>query len=206
MQMQALAARGGQPGVNVGACGPMAYNPIDQAAYTAMGPGGLLGAGALAGCQPAPIAANLVSPGEVYQECFVPLGIDFGVDQAGNIYPASQIGLAPNLAFAAQQVSIFPRNGLFYIFGVKFFSGPGLVELDSSVTGDSDYNHRLGSTDIASWNTVECFCPVNWGCISVSNPLRLQAHALTGTLVQPVTGTAWGIRRSALNACSPFGV
>jgi hypothetical protein len=207
-QMMALAARGQQQQqVNVGACGPMAYNPTDPAGIAALT--GYSG-GNVAGCQPAPAAANLVSPGEVYQECFVPLGVAFGVDEAGNIYPESQIGSslsAPGLT-PAPVFQAFPRNGLFYIFGFKTFSDPRVVQLDSSITGDSDYNHLLSSTDAATWNTDECFCPVNWGCISTSNSLKLQAHAVVNpqAVVLPFRASLWGIRRSSLLACSPFGV
>lgn len=203
-QMMALAraqqAPAQQQGVDVGACGPMALGGmagLGQAAF----PGGVQG------CGPAPAvpAEMLQQAGSVYQECFVPLGIRFGVDSAGNIYPASLIGGAPDPGQAAPGFQLFPRNGNYWIFGVKFFIAAGNVEFDSVITGNSDWNHLLGPTDAATWNTIECFCPVNWGCISITNPLRMTARAINGaTTVVGVNGSAWGIRRSSVGTCGPF--
>jgi len=195
-QQQAVA----QQGVDVGACGPMAVS----AGIAGLGQGGF--PAGVQGCAPAPAvpAGMLQQNCSVYQECFVPLGIRFGVDTAGNIYPANQIGLAPDPTLAAPGFQLFPRNGNFWIFGVKFFCPPGEVVFDSVITGDSDWNHLLGPTDCATWNTIECFCPVNWGCISITNPLRMTARAVTGTTVIGVSGSAWGIRRSSTGTCGPY--
>jgi len=159
------------------------------------------------GCAPAPaVPAGLLQQNcDIYQECFVALGLQFGVDQAGGIYPASAIGGIPLTTSNVFEFQLFPRNGNFWIFGLKIFTEPNVAEFNVVQTGDSDWNHMLGNVDVATWNTTECFCPVNWGCISITNPLRIQARALTGGgVVQGVRGACWGIRRSSNGSCGPF--
>jgi hypothetical protein len=207
-QMLALAGAMPQQGVAVGACGPMAYNPAaggnGYPGLAALGQGGL--AAGTQGCNPAPPVSNLVQDCATYQECFVPLGLSFGVDLNGNVYPSSQIGAPVSSAVgAAPFFQLFPKFGWFFIFGVKFFNGPGEVQIDVVQSGDIEINHVLSSTDAATWNTTECFCPCNWGCVSVTNSLKIQAHAVNaaGTTVVGVRGACWGIRRSSLYACGP---
>jgi len=190
-----------QQPVDVGQAGPMA----------GYGQGGF--PAGVAGCAPAPAVPPelAVQRGDVYQECFVPIGVAFGVDVDGNIYPADQIGntTVDAAAFAAPGFQLFTRNGIFWAFGFRSFTDPGIVDFESVITGDSDWNHLLGPTDVANWNTDECFCPVNWGCFSITNPLRITARAkVTGeqeAFVQGFRGTVWGIRRSANYACGPLG-
>ena len=159
------------------------------------------------GCQPAPaVPAGLLQQDcDVYQECFVALGLQFGVDSNGGIYPANQIGGIPATLSNVFEFQLFPRNGNFWIFGLKIFTDPNIAEFNVVQTGDSDWNHMLGNVDVATWNTTECFCPVNWGCISITNPLRIQARAVAGgDTVQGVRGACWGIRRSSVGTCGPF--
>jgi len=196
-QQQAVA----QQGVDVGACGPMAVS----AGMAGLGQGGF--PAGVQGCAPAPAvpAGMLQQNCDIYQECFVALGIQFGVDQNGGIYPASAIGGIPVTTSNVFEFQLFPRNGNFWIFGLKIFTDPNVAEFNVVQTGDSDWNHMLGNVDVATWNTTECFCPVNWGCISITNPLRIQARALTGGgVVQGVRGACWGIRRSSNGSCGPF--
>jgi hypothetical protein len=211
-QMMALAAAGVAPqqGVAVGACGPMAYNPAaggnGYAGLAALGQGGL--AAGTQGCNPAPPVSNLVQDCATYQECFVPLGFAFGVDANGNVYPESQIGMSPSAlgVTPAPFFQLFPKFGWFFIFGVRFFNDPGQVEIDVVQSGDIEINHVLSSTDAATWNTDDCFCPCNWGCVSVTNSLKMQAHAVPPngvSTIQAVRGSCWGIRRSSLYACGP---
>jgi len=203
---QSQTAQQQQP-VDVGACGPMAYNPAGAPGMAGYGQGGF--PAGVAGCAPAPAVPPQIATqrGDLYTNCFVPLGVEFGVDGNGNIYPASQIGQpVAGATGAAPGFQVFVRNGVFWIFGFKSFCGPGVVELDSVITGDSDWNHLLGPTDCATWNTDQCFCPVNWGCVSITNPARITARSVSGsTVVEPFRGSLWGIRASSNYACGPLG-
>ncbi|MCK5649752.1 MAG: hypothetical protein KAJ42_00175 [Gemmatimonadetes bacterium] len=202
VQQMIARARTEQMPVSVGANGPMAAS----AAMAGLGQGGF--PAGVQGCAPAPAVPPplLQQDCSVYQECFVPLGIAFGVDQAGNIYSDTLIGQAPNPALGAPGYQLFPRNGNFWIFGVRFFTDVNFVVIESVITGDSDWNHLLGPVDPATWNVDECFCPVNWGCISITNPLRITARSIDtiATTILPVRGTAWGIRRASVGTCGPL--
>ena len=222
-QMMALAQQ--QRGVAVGGCGPqMYYNPNGEGAAPGNGNGsvpGIPGNGFPGngyppdmgpGCNPyPPPVSNMVQPCAILQTCLTPLGINFGVDAAGNVYNASLIGTAAAAALAAGLAQpffqLFTRNSTYQPCGVSFFSAPDIVLLDSVQAGDTDTNYMLAPTDIASWNTTECFCPVSWGCISSIAPLRIAAHSiLTGsgsTNIQAVRGTLIGTRRSSMYGCGP---
>lgn len=203
-QMMALARSQQAPnrnqGVDVGACGPnmMGAYPYNQFSQ---------------GCSVGPTVPQeaLVRDGAIYQQCFVPLGIRFGVDNAGNIYDASQIGAevgASGVNPIGNVYQLFPRVGTFTIFGVKFFNDPGVAEITAIQASDNDTNQILSPTDTAAWNTDDCFCPVNWGCVSTTSPLRIAARAVTQEqtpTVQAVNGAAWGIRTQSFGTCGPYG-
>jgi len=210
----APGGNGGNGGNGNGNGGNGGNGPRGFPGWPGSGHGGF--PGGVAGCMPAPgVPPELATQrGDLYQECFVPLGISFGVDTDGNIYPADQIGqLVAGATGASPGFQLFPRNGIFWIFGIRWFNDAGVVALESVITGDSDWNHLLGPTDVFTWRTDQCFCPANWGCISITNPLRITARGLVPDIppgeeteaVRGVRGTAWGIRRSSNYACGPLG-
>ena len=152
-----------------------------------------------------PTIGNQVQDCAVFVECFTPLGVAFGCDQSGNIYPASAIGSPIGTGAVGNTFSLFTRIGNYWIWGCRSFSPPNNVFLTSVTSGDADTNFLLSDVDLATYNTTDCFCRCDWGCASITNPARFQARAsdAAGTLVVGVRFTLWGTRANAMNSCGP---
>jgi len=202
--LMALYGGQNQNGVAVGGCG-------SNFAGNGNGfPGGMAGQGPGCDLYPPPVA-NMVQPCAVERTCFTPVGFGFGCDRDGGIYPRSSIGLpvsAPG-AIPTDFFQLFLRNSFLWIGGWKLFNDPGEVMIEALFSGDSDTNQIMGEFDAATYNTDNCWCPVNFGCISSIASLRIGARALTdgavpGTpAVIGVTGTIWGVRTSSMFSCGP---
>lgn len=207
-QMMALQGVPQQQGVAVGACGPMAYNPAVAQQMAMYGEGGIPPNGMANGygCGPIPVQST-VQDCAVWTECYTPMGVAFAVDVSGNIYPITAAGGAPGSAPSSDTFALFTRNGIMPIFGFKCFGGPNQVVFTSVSSADSDTNYLQSETDCATWNTTDCFCRVDWGCVSITNPIRIQARSIGDpSLIVAVRGTLWGTRASSLNSCGPVNV
>jgi hypothetical protein len=193
-QQQARMAAGSQQGqASVGACAPQNSPYPPSAGYGTGQYGAQYGPNAnfdpsLPQNAPWVHPAALVNPYQVIQSNYVPLGVDMSVTADG----------------AAVTGSFFPTHGLYYIAGIRVCNECDEIEIVRITTGGSDLARNAGAFDAAAYNTIECFCPVDWGCISQQNPLNLTARAKGTPSVAPtLTAILFGTHQQGFNTCYP---
>jgi hypothetical protein len=131
--------------------------------------------------------AFLVNPNQVLQQNYSPLGLRF---QA--------------VAGQTTNVELAPTHGLYYIAGIRTFVQPDVIFIERVSTGGADLARNAGPFDAASYNTVECFCPVDWGCISSQQPMQIAFSAVGTPSVQPFLNLSlFGTQQQSFNSCYP---
>lgn len=97
-----------------------------------------------------------------------------------------------------------PIAGLFYTSAVRSCNECNEIDIQTITTGGSSINRLAGPTDAVAWNTIECQCPVDWGCISSQNPIRISFSAVGTPSVAPfLTLILFGTRDESFNSCYP---
>lgn len=133
-------------------------------------------------------AAGLVNPYQVIQQNYSPLGIRFALPLNGD----------------AATISVFPNHGLYYIAGVRVCNECDEVEIVRVTTGGADLARNAAPFDAAAYNTIECFCPVDWGCISKEQPLNLTARSVgTASVPTVLNAILFGTQQQSWNSCYP---
>lgn len=100
-------------------------------------------------------AQRVVTPDQVIQKNYAPFSI------------------TAQAAAAEQTVQASPRAGIAQICGVRSCNDAMEVTINGIRTAGVALDQLAGPTDASAWNTVECFCPVNWGCVSPQQQLEV---------------------------------
>ena len=130
---------------------------------------------------------KVVRSDQVLAEAYAPLGVR---------------QTAAAVAGTITTLLIAPIAGLFSINGVKSCNPCDEIDITLIHTSNSSVQRNAGTFDWAAFNTVECFCPVDWGCTSQQAPLRLSFTAVTVGSTPPVmSGTLWGVKYESFNSC-----
>jgi len=184
-----LAARqgyvpGGADYANMAGCGPVAPSMIP--------PGSPLGVlnvpGGGAGLPPIPY------PGPaIFQQGCVPCSVIMQADLGG-----------------ATEVQVSPRNGAFFnIGGISSCNNCFEILINSILTGSAEVNLLpCGQVDVGIWNTDDCFCCFDGGCISTLGPATINFEPFGTPSVAPFLNIAlWGVStRVAFDCGWPYGV
>ena len=198
----ALYGGGNQNGIAVGGCG----NNFAGNGF----PGGMAGQGP--GCDPyPPPIGNMVQPCAIDRTCFTPVGFACGVDEAGRVYSRTAVGLPSNTSglVSAPSFRLLIRNSTLWAGGIRIFNSPGQVMITGLFSGDSDTNQFMGEADAATYNTDNCWCPVNFGCISSVAALTIGIRAIPPVpvvvpdIIRLFSGTLFGVRTSTMFSCGP---
>lgn len=132
----------------------------------------------------------MVNPYQVIQQNYTPLG--FRVQANTPAGSATTIIIAPN------------NGGLFYISGIRSFNQPDEIEILRISSGGADIARNAASFDFAAYNTIECFCPVDWGCISNQSPMTLTFASIGNPSIAPfINGVLFGTFQQSWNSCYP---
>lgn len=192
-QQQARLAASSQHDVAVGACAPQTSPYPPSAGYGTgqygfqYGPNRDIMPG-LPQNAPWVNPAGLVNPYQVIQQNYSPLGIRMPLPGGG----------------APATLSAFPNHGLFYIAGVRVCNECDEVDIIRITTGGADLARNAAPFDAAAYNTIECFCPVDWGCISKEQPLNITAAAVGTPSVGPtLNAILFGTQQQSWNSCYP---
>ncbi len=130
---------------------------------------------------------KIVRSDQILAEAYAPLGIR---------------QTAAAVAGTGTTLLIAPIAGLFSINGVKSSNDADEIDITLIHTSNSSVQRNAGTFDWAAFNTVECFCPVDWGCVSQQAPLRLTFTAVSvGTTPPVMSGTLWGVKYESFNSC-----
>lgn len=191
-QQQARLAASAQNNASVGACAPQTSPYPPSAGYGTgqygfqYGPNRDIFPG-LPQNAPWVHPAGLVNPYQVIQQNYSPLGIRM-----------------PLMTTGPSTVSIFPNHGLFYIAGVRVCNECDEVDIIRITTGGADLARNAAPFDAAAYNTIECFCPVDWGCISKEQPLNITAEPVGTPSVAPtLNAILFGTQQQSWNSCYP---
>lgn len=131
----------------------------------------------------------LVNPYQVLQQNYTPLGF--------RVQANSPAGTSTTIVIA-------PNQGLFYIAGIRAFNQPDEIEILRVSTGGADIARNAASFDFAAYNTIECFCPVEWGCISNQSPMTLTFASIGTPSTAPfINGVLFGTYQQSFNSCYP---
>jgi len=176
---------------NVGACAPSPYDATQNYGTGQWGQQYSSNMGFMPSLpQNAPNvqAPLLVNPFQVIQQNYSPLGIRDAVEVGGVV----------------TQIEVAPNHGLFYIAGVRSGNDFNEVTIIRVTTGGADIARNAGSFDAAAYNTIECFCPVDWGVISQNQPLIITAQPIGTPSVAPVLNwTLFGTQQQSWNSAYP---
>ena len=105
---------------------------------------------------------------------------------------------------ALTTATIAPSAGLYYIFGVRSFNSEDEVQIQSIRTSGSTIAMNAGPFDAAAYNTIDCWCGVNWGCISTTNPLTVQFNSVGSPSTPPfLNWVLFGRFIQGWNTCYP---
>lgn len=149
-----------------------------------------------------------------------PMNPSMGPQSAPQVPPSQQVGpnqvLAQNAsplgvniqanapAGTPTTVLISPATGLYYINCVRTFNQPGEITINRVTSAGLDVPRNSGSFDAAAYNTLECCCPVDWGCISSQAPMTLtfasQGSPSTAPFLNMVLFGTW---QQSFNSCYP---
>ncbi len=190
-QVQAARARlasrrGGIPGgaeaANLAGCGyvdpAMGGAPIGVQEYPGGPPAGL------------PIPPSTPA---IFQQTCVPCAVIAQSDLAGST-----------------TVQITPRNGAFFnIGGLSSCNNCFEVLVSAISTGSAEVNLLpCGQIDIGIYNTDDCFCCFDGGCISTLGPATIEFEPFGTPSVAPFLNmTFWGVStRGAFDCGWPYGV
>jgi hypothetical protein len=189
--LQLARAQASRSNPSVGACAP---SPWDASQSYGTGQFGLQYSPNM-GFMPslpqnAPNVQNplLVNPFQVIQQNYSPLGTRTTIAIGGVV---TQIDIAPN-------------TGLFYIAGVRSCNDCDEVDIIRVISGGADVARNAGTFDAAAYNTIECFCPVDWGVITHNQPLQIQAMPVGTPSAAPVLNwTLFGTQQQSWNSAYP---
>jgi hypothetical protein len=130
----------------------------------------------------------LVHPLQVIQQNYSPIGIRNQLEVGG----------------AVLQIEVSPNHGLFYIAGVRSGNDFNEITIIRVTTGGADIARNAGAFDAAAYNTIECFCPVDWGVISAMQPLVIQAVPIGTPSSAPwLNWTLFGTQQQSFNSAYP---
>lgn len=193
---QRLAARqGGVPGGaqqgNLAGCGL----PINQGGYPAFP--------AERGWTPHAFYEGLpnLAPGLPYQNLGGP-----GITLRQHLAPCSAIVRVQEVG-APTVVELAPRGGsAFYGAGIKTCNEAFQVIINSLETGSLEYDLiPCDGVDACYWNTDECYCPMDIGCITNVSPLTIEFSAFGTPSVLPFLNfIAVGTRDSGWQDCGYY--
>ena len=106
------------------------------------------------------------------------------------------MGIIPEKLVSAEGITIevsCPSSGLFYAGGISSCNDCFEIIMDSFSVGGAQINLLCGSVDVGVWNTVDCYCPMDIGCISNISPATITVHAFGTPSVLPQLNMAlWG--------------
>lgn len=156
------------------------------------------------GCStPTPLAppGALAPPGSIYSDSNVPLQVRFSVDESGNVVQPNGSAL-PTILGSSVRVE---TTGVFTVFGLRSFTGPGIADLTSIKSGDLQLDQLPGPVDVAFYNTDDCFCPIDPVCITQISPLVISAKSLISGPAD-VCLVFVGCWQRGINTCFPTAV
>jgi len=134
-------------------------------------------------------ASQLVGPNQVLSQNGTPLGVNV---QA----------LAP--AGTPTTVIVQPATGLFYVNCVRSFNQPGEVTITRISSAGLDTSRNAAAFDAAAYNTLECCCPVDWGCISNQAPMTITFASQGAPSTAPFLNLVlFGTWQQSFNSCYP---
>lgn len=190
---QRLAQRqvpGGAYGANVAGCGPnfnQGYFPVgpndpQQGWY----PVPVMNMDIANVAPPIP-AANYANPYGALKRDLVPLGfcVESGPDPV--------------------TIEVSCRGGsYFYAGGISTCNECFQIKITAIEIGGCDYNIICGDgVDAGLWNTDDCYCPLDLGCISNFQPAVISFEAFNSPSVFPfLNGALWGVRICSWQQCS----
>lgn len=132
----------------------------------------------------------LVNPCQVIQQNYTPLG--FRIQANSPAGTSTTIIISPN------------SGGMFYVAGIRIFNQPDEIEILRISSGGADIARNAASFDAAAYNTLECFCPVDWGCISNQSPMTLTFASIGNPSTAPfINGVLFGTFQQSWNSCYP---
>lgn len=134
-----------------------------------------------------PMLAN-ASPGQILARDCAPLGIRAQALAGG----------------AATIATVTPTAGLFYVYGVASCNSCEEIQVNTVQTAGSTIAMNAGPFDSAAYNTVDCWCAVNWGCISPQNPGTINFQSIGSPSTPPyLLWTLFGRFIQGWNTCYP---
>jgi len=105
---------------------------------------------------------------------------------------------------ALTTATIAPAAGAFYVFGVRSFNSEDEITIQSIRTSGSTVAYNAGPFDAASYNTIDCWCGVNWDCITTTTPLQIQFNSIGSPSTPPFLNlTLFGRFVQGFNVCYP---
>jgi hypothetical protein len=121
------------------------------------------------------------------------------------------IRVQASTAGALTTATIAPSAGAYYIFGVRSFNGEDEITIQTIRTAGSTVAMNAGPFDAAAYNTIDCWCGVDWGCITTTTPLTIQFNSVGSPSTPPfLNWVLFGRFVQGWNTCyvgipSPFG-
>lgn len=152
-------------------------------------PNAVVNASSLPNMAPMGAPGAFVNPAQVLRQALVPIAVISQAAAGGQ----------------EQCVQSFPDHGRLYVNGVR--SGNGFFEilLTRLTAGGTDMN-RLGTAliDAGIYNTDNCNCPIDLGCVQRDQPISVCFRAFgTPTELPFLNLTFFGTRDQAFNSCEP---
>lgn len=130
-----------------------------------------------------------VNPAQVLRQALVPIQI-ISQAEAGGVEKC---------------VQSFPDHGRLYVNGARACNGCFEILLTRLTAGGTDMN-RLGNTmiDAGIYNTDNCNCPIDLGCVQRDQPISMCFRAFgTPTELPYLNFAFFGTRDQAFNSCDP---
>jgi hypothetical protein len=141
-----------------------------------------------ANCAPNVVPIGNANPGQILAVQCSPLGIRAQALAGG----------------AATLATVAPTAGIYQIYGVASCNSCEEIQVNSVQTAGSTIAFNAGPFDSAAYNTVDCWCSVNWGCVSPQNPGTINFQSIGSPSTAPfLLWTLFGLFTQGWQTCYP---